>query len=151
MRPERTDGLTQYASLDGTADISITSNVQDGATPGSLSTVQVDSTGLVTAKYDNGVDVPIARVPVATFADQDALTQVSGSTFSQNQASGNVVLSIPGTGDAGKISGSALEGSTTDTAAEFDKMIVAQQAYSAAAQVVKSADSMFSTLIQAMT
>jgi flagellar hook protein FlgE len=147
----KSDGLTQYASSDGSANISITSNTQDGATPGSLSTVTISPTGVVTAKYDNGVDIPIAKVPIATFADQDALTQVSGSTFSQNEATGNVVLSTAGSGDAGSISASALESSTTDTGAEFDKMIVAQQAYSAAAQVVKSADSMFSTLIQAMT
>lgn len=147
----KTDGLTQFASADASAGIAITSNTQDGATPGSLASVAIDASGLVTAKYDNGVDVPIAKVPVATFPDEDSLNQVSGSTFSQSQASGNVVLSTAGTGTAGSISAGALESSTTDTAAEFNKMIVAQQAYSAAAQVLKAADTMYSTLIQAMT
>lgn len=145
-----TDGLTQYASSDSSAEISITSSTHDGSTAGSLSTVSIGETGLVTATYSNGESVVVAEAPVATFADQNGLTQLSGSTFESNSASGTPVLSQAGSSGAGSITGSALESSTTDTATEFDKMIVAQQAYSAAAEVITYVDKMYQTLTQSI-
>ena len=50
----------------------------------------------------------------------------------------------------GGITASALESSTVDTADEFTRMIVAQQAYSAASQVVTTAKDMYETLISAV-
>lgn len=147
----KTDGLTQYASTDSTNQISITSNTHDGSTAGSLSSVSVDSDGLVTAKYSNNTSIIVAKVPVATFINEQGLTQLSGSTFMANSDSGSAVLASSGKDGAGSIVGSALEASSTDTATEFNKMIVAQQAYSAAAQVVTSVEKMFQTLIQTMS
>jgi flagellar hook protein FlgE len=145
-----TDGLTQYASSDSTNEISITSTNQNGTSAGSLTSTAISSAGLVTATYSNGESVVVAKVPVATFADEEGLTELSGSTYTASTASGSATLSTAGVGSAGTITGSALEASTTDTAAEFNQMIVAQQAYSAAAQVVTYVDKMFNTLIQAI-
>ncbi|MGA0601204.1 flagellar hook protein FlgE [Caulobacter sp. KR2-114] len=146
----KTDGLTQYASSDSTNEISITSNTHDGSTAGSLSSVSVGDDGLITAKYSNNTSIIVAKVPVATFVNQQGLSQLSGSTFMASNNSGSAVLSSAGADGAGSIVGSALEASATDTATEFNKMIVAQQAYSAAAQVVTSVEKMFQTLIQTM-
>ena len=46
-----------------------------------------------------------------------------------------------------QIQGGALEASTTDTSEEFTSIIAAQQAYSAAAQIITTVDKMFETLI----
>jgi flagellar hook protein FlgE len=146
----KTDGLTQYASTDGTNEISITSSTSNGSTTGSLSSVSIGDDGLVTATYSNNTSVIVAKVPIATFANEDGLTQLSGSTYAVSTKSGSAVLSTAGTDGAGTITGSALEASKTDTATEFNKMIVAQQAYSAAAQVVTYVDKMYNTLIQAI-
>jgi flagellar hook protein FlgE len=146
-----TDGLTQYASSDSTNEISITSSSQNGTSQGSLTSTAISKDGLVTATYSNGQSIIVAKVPVATFANEEGLTQLSGSTFTSNTDSGSATLSTAGDGSAGAITGSALEASTTDTAAEFNKMIVAQQAYSAAAQVVTYVDKMFDTLIQSIS
>jgi flagellar hook protein FlgE len=43
-----------------------------------------------------------------------------------------------------------LESSTTDTTGQFSNMISAQQAYSAASQVVTTVNKMFDTLISSM-
>ncbi len=145
-----TDGLTQYASSDSTNELSVTSDTQNGTSAGALTATAISKAGVVTATYSNGQSIIVADVPVATFADEEGLIQLSGSTYSASSASGAATLAIAGTGSAGTISGSALEASTTDTAAEFDKMIVAQQAYSASAQVVTYVDKMFQTLIQAI-
>jgi flagellar hook protein FlgE len=146
----KTDGLTQYASTDGSNDISVTGSTQNGSTAGSLSSVSVGKDGLVTVKYSNNTSVIVAKTPLATFADENGLSQLSGSTFAASSKSGSPALSTAGTDGAGTITGGALESSTTDTATEFNKMIVAQQAYSAAAQVVTYVDKMYNTLIQAI-
>ncbi|MFN3522759.1 MAG: flagellar hook protein FlgE [Phenylobacterium sp.] len=145
-----TDGLTQKASTTTPATIENTQVEQDGARYGQLSGLSIDSDGLVTASFDNGLSVAIARIPIATFSNPSGLTQISGTIYDENQAAGRVTLSMPGSSGAGSLTASALEGSTTDTATEFNKMIIAQQAYSAASQVVSTVGDMFDTLIQAV-
>lgn len=144
-----TDGLTQYASTSSTLSISPTFE-QDGANYGELSGISIDESGLVTANFDNGVSLAIYQIPVATFSNPNGLTHVSGTVYDENTAAGQVHLNLPGEGNAGSLVASALEGSTTDTATEFNKMIIAQQAYSAASQVISATSDMFDTLIQAV-
>ena len=48
---------------------------------------------------------------------------------------------------AGKIVGSALEGSNTDIADEFTKLIVTQQAYSANTKVITTSNTMVQDLL----
>ncbi|MBI1682173.1 flagellar hook protein FlgE [Caulobacter hibisci] len=144
-----TDGLTQYASTSSTLSLSPTFE-QDGANYGELSGITIDESGLVTANFDNGVSLAIYQIPVATFSNPNGLTHVSGTVYDENSAAGQVHLNLPGEGSSGSLVASALEGSTTDTATEFNKMIIAQQAYSAASQVISTTSDMFDTLIQAV-
>jgi flagellar hook protein FlgE len=146
----KTDGITQFASSTSTAQLGNPSYTQDGAIYGQLSGVTINEEGLVTASFDNGVKLPVYQIPIATFPNPSGLTPVSGTIYAQNQAAGNVGLQMPSDSGAGKIEAQALEGSTTDIASEFNKMIVAQQAYSAASQVVTTVKSMFDTLSQAL-
>jgi flagellar hook protein FlgE len=145
-----TDGVTQYASTSSTLGLENVSTEQDGALYGELSGISIDSTGLVTANFDNGISLAIFQIPIATFSNPNGLTLVSGTTYDENTAAGQVHLNLPGEGGAGSLVASALEGSTTDIASEFNKMIIAQQAYSAASQVVSTAGDMFDTLMQAV-
>ncbi|ADG08939.1 flagellar hook protein FlgE [Caulobacter segnis] len=145
-----TDGVTQYASTSSTIGLEDVQTEQDGALYGELSGISIDSDGLVTANFDNGISLAIYQIPIATFSNPNGLTLVSGTTYDENSAAGQVHLNLPGEGGAGSLVASALEGSTTDIATEFNKMIIAQQAYSAASQVVSSASDMFDSLIQAV-
>jgi flagellar hook protein FlgE len=144
-----TDGLTQFASTSSTLSITPTFE-QDGANYGQLSGISIDAQGLVTAKFDNGVSLAIYQIPVATFSNPNGLTHVSGTVYDENTQAGQVHINLPGDGSSGTLVASALEGSTTDTATEFNKMIIAQQAYSAASQVISTTKDMFDTLIQAV-
>ncbi|MDB5447475.1 MAG: flagellar hook protein FlgE, partial [Phenylobacterium sp.] len=146
----KTDGITQFASTSTTSQIGNPNYTQDGAIYGQLSGVTISEAGLVTASFDNGVKLPVYQIPIATFPNPSGLTAISGTVYGENQAAGNVGLEMPTNGGAGKIEASALEGSTTDIAGEFNKMIVAQQAYSAASQVVTTVKNMFDTLTQAV-
>ncbi len=145
-----TDGLTQYSSNTATPGLEIYLIDQDGVRFGQLSNLNIDDSGLVTAYFENGVRLPVYQIPVATFPNPNGLTHISGTIYDENEKAGNYNLRPPGQGNAGQIVANSLEGSTTDTSEEFNKMIVAQQAYSSAAQVVSTADDMFQELISAV-
>jgi flagellar hook protein FlgE len=146
----KTDGVTQFSSSSTTPAIGNPSFTEDGAVYGQLTGVTIDGKGLVTASFDNGVKLPVYQIPLATFPNPNGLSAISGTVFSESQTAGNVSLKMPGDSSAGAIQASALEGSTTDIAGEFNKMIVAQQAYSAASQVVSTVKNMFDTLSTAI-
>jgi flagellar hook protein FlgE len=144
------DGLTQFNSNTSNPDIEISSIEGDGVRFGQLSGIEIDDDGLVTAAFDNGVRRPIYQIPVATFPNPDGLTNVRGTVYDENENAGNYNLRHPGEGNAGTIAATSIELSTVDTSDEFNKMIVAQQAYSSAAQIMSTVDEMFDTLIGAV-
>lgn len=146
----QTNGLTQFSSNTTTPGLEIYLIDQDGVRFGQLSEITISDTGLVTAAFENGVRLPVYQIPIATFPNPEGLTHVEGTVYDENEAAGNFNLRSPGQGNAGNIISSALEQSTTDTSEEFNKMIVAQQAYSSAAQVISTVDNMFQDLISAV-
>lgn len=141
------DGITQYSSSSSDANIEITLIDSDGVRYGQLSGITISEEGLVTASFDNGLSQVIYQISVATFSNAKGLTHVDGTIYDENEAAGNYNLQLPGGGNAGTIVASAVELSTTDTSTEFNKMIIAQQAYSSAAQVISTVNEMYDTLI----
>ncbi|MEE3322324.1 MAG: flagellar hook protein FlgE [Pseudomonadota bacterium] len=144
------DGLTQFASNTDVPDIEISTIEQDGVRFGQLSGVEIDGEGIVTALFDNGVRRPIFQIPIATFPNPEGLTNVKGTIYDENENAGELNLRLPNEGNAGAIEATSIELSTVDTSDEFNKMIIAQQAYSSAAQILSTVDEMFDTLIGAV-
>ena len=144
------DGLTQYASGSSSPSVDIKSATQDGVAYGTLESVDINEDGTVTANYTNGQSLPIYKIAIATFANEDGLEAKSNNVYQMTAASGSYTLHVAGQGGAGSIQGSSLEQSTVDTADEFSKMIVAQQAYAAASQVISTTTTMFNDLMQAV-
>lgn len=142
-----TDGLTQYASGEDDPEIGDWTSTQNGYEPGTLTGTTIDSTGVVRATFDNGETRAIYQIPIATFANADGLDSESGTTFTQTYESGNYQLRTAGDGKAGDIEAGSLESSTVELTDEFSRMIVAQQAYSAASKVMTTAQDMLDTLI----
>jgi len=146
----KTDGLTQYASGETTPTVNVTSINSDGLSYGKLSSVSIGKNGVVDATYSNGQTIAIYKIAVATFADPTGLSAASDGLYSATVTSGNAALQASGENGAGTIYGSELESSTTDTSSQFSNMISAQQAYSAASQVISTVNKMYDTLISAM-
>jgi flagellar hook protein FlgE len=146
----KTDGLTQYASGTSTPSVNTTSITSDGLAYGKLSSVSVGKNGTVEATYSNGQTIAIYKIAVATFTNPNGLSAHSAGMYSATSDSGNASLQTSGSNGAGTIYGSELEGSKTDTSGQFSDMISAQQAYSAASQVVSTVNKMFDTLITAV-
>ncbi|PWC47212.1 flagellar hook protein FlgE [Azospirillum sp. TSA6c] len=142
-----TTGLTQYASGESTAAIGDWTATGNGYEPGTLTGTTIDSSGVVRATFDNGETRAIYQIPIATFANSNGLESESGTTFTQTYESGNYQLRTAGDGKAGEIEASSLESSTVELTDEFSRMIVAQQAYSAASKVMTTAQDMIDTLI----
>lgn len=145
-----TDGLTQYASGETTPAVNVTSIDSNGLSYGKLSSVSIGKNGVVDATYSNGETIAIYKIAVATFADPNGLAASSDGIYSATVTSGNAALQASGENGAGTIYGSELESSTTDTSSQFSSMISAQQAYSAASQVISTVNKMYDTLISAM-
>ncbi|MDH6256632.1 flagellar hook protein FlgE [Bradyrhizobium sp. BR13661] len=146
----KTDGLTQYASGETTPTVNVTSISSDGLSYGKLSSISIGKSGIVDATYSNGQTIAIYKIAVATFADPTGLSAASDGLYSATVTSGNAALQASGENGAGTIYGSELESSTTDTSSQFSSMISAQQAYSAASQVISTVNKMYDTLISAM-
>lgn len=145
----KTDGLSQFDTGETDPAIAVKSTTQNGVQYGQLTGVSVDSaTGNVIASYDNGQKVPIYKVPVVTFPNENGLSAQNDGVYQQSVLSGTYTLNAAGTNGAGTITGQALEQSNVDTSTEFSNMITAQQAYSAASQVIGTDKQMFTSLIQ---
>lgn len=143
----KADGLTQYATGATTPSVDVESITQDGLAYGTLSGITIGTGGAVVASYSNGQTKTIAKIAVATFNCADGLSAQSGNDYAATLASGTATFQVSGGGAAGTVEGGELESSTTNTSQEFSTMISAQQAYSAAAQVMTTVNSMFQTLI----
>jgi flagellar hook protein FlgE len=136
-------GITQDKSATTTESIDT-----DGTAFGQLDQVNIDDSGFVTATYSNGVTKQIAQVAIATFANPDGLTAVSGDAYQVSSTSGSFNLKTPGSAGAGTISPDSLETSTVDLSSQFADLITTQQAYSASAKVITTADTMEQALLQ---
>ena len=137
------DGLTQYA---GTT-YNLRSLTQDGVAPGSYSGVAMKPNGDVVVNYDNGQSRTLAKVPIVTFANPDALQREDGQAFTATRESGAPQTVQSGSNGAGVLVASATESSNVDIAKEFTKLIVAQRAYSANTKLVTTADELLQSTL----
>jgi flagellar hook protein FlgE len=135
------NGLTQFASASGAAQVSQLQ--QNGFAAGQLQTISVDGQGRVAGTFSNGQTVPLAEITLATFNGQNWLRPLNGGAYAATPDSGAPIFGATGT-----IVGSSLEASNVDIATQFSQLIVAQQAYSANARVMSTADQMIQSLLQ---
>jgi flagellar hook protein FlgE len=135
--------LTQYASTGGTATINTIS--QNGYAAGQLQSVAINNNGLVVGTFSNGQNIDLASVTLSHFNGTNYLKALDGGAYSVTDLSGPAIA-----GASGSISGSSLEGSNTDIADEFTKLIVTQQAYSANTKVITTANNMVQDLLNVL-
>ncbi len=133
-------GITQFADSNGTAQVNLLQ--QNGFSAGSLESVAVTDKGRVAGTYSNGRTIDLAEITLANFSGANMLKRIDGGAFEQTAESGGPTYTAPG-----KISGSSLEGSNTDIADEFTKLIVTQQAYSANTKVITTSNQMVQDLL----
>lgn len=133
---------TQYGTQFG-----VTSITQNGYTTGQLSTVSIDSTGIVSAVYTNGRSTQLGQLAIANFPNEQGLQQLGDTNWAQTFASGTVVQGTAGSAGFGSIQAGALESSNVDITTELVNMITEQRAFQANAQVITTADQLSQTVI----
>ncbi len=121
---------------------------QNGAELGLRTGVSIDDEGFLVANFSNGQSTRIYQIPLATFANPNGLSEVSGNGYTQTDSSGDFNLRVPGAGGSGLIQGGTVEASNVDLADEFSDMIVTQRAYSAGTKVISTADEMTEELLR---
>jgi flagellar hook protein FlgE len=134
------NGLTQFADTSGAAQVN--EFQQNGFAAGKLQSIAVNSQNRVVGTFSNGQNIPLAEVTLANFNGQDGLQALNGGAYSATQDSGPPLFSA-----TGQIVGNSLEASNVDIATQFSHMIVAQQAYSASAKVMTTANQMMQSLL----
>ena len=138
-----TGGVTQFADANG--NVQVNQIQQDGFPAGQLQSVGVGTNGRIVGNYSNGRNLDLAEISVATFNGTNFLKRVNGGAFEITDASGQALY-----GKSGTIVGSSLEGSNTDIADEFTKLIVTQQAYSANTKVITTSNTMVQDLLNVL-
>jgi len=136
-------GLTQFADANGNVQVNQIEN--DGFPAGQLQTVSISNNGRVVGNYSNGRNIDLAAITLATFNGPNFLKRVDGGAFEVTDESGQALY-----GKGGTIVGSSLEGSNTDIADEFTKLIVTQQAYSANTKVITTSNQMVQDLLNVL-
>jgi flagellar hook protein FlgE len=136
-------GLTQFASTGGT--VTVNQIQQDGFAAGQLQSVAINNSGLVVGTFSNGQNLDLAAVSLSHFNGTNFLKALDGGAYAATDLSGVAI-----TGATGTINGSSLEGSNTDIADEFTKLIVTQQAYSANTKVITTANDMVQSLLNVL-
>ena len=121
---------------------------QDGAELGLRTGVEINREGEIIARFSNGASATLYKIPLVTFASVNGLKEVSGTSYSETEESGEENLREAGSGGAGFFEPSTTENSNVDLADEFAKMIITQRAFSAGTKVINTADQMTEELLR---
>jgi flagellar hook protein FlgE len=119
----------------------------DGYGAGDLQSVSVDTDGVITGQYSNGQVLPLYRVALAKFQNNDGLFKVGGNLWRETRLSGDPITGTPGSNGTGNISANSLEQSNVDIANEFVKMITTQRGFQANSKIITVTDQMLADLI----
>jgi flagellar hook protein FlgE len=133
---------TQYGGSFG-----VTSITQNGYATGQLSTVAINSTGVVSAVYTNGRSTQLGQLALANFPDPQGLKQLGDTNWAETFTSGNVIQGAAGSTGFGNIQSGALESSNVDLTTQLVNMITAQRTFQANAQVITTANQLSQTVI----
>ena len=126
---------TQYGS-----NFAVNSVTQDGYTTGRLIGIDIDETGVVQARFTNGISQPLGQIAIANFANPQGLQQLGNTQWAETFASGQALRGQAGNSGFGLVQSGALEGANVDVTEQLVNMITAQRNFQANAQMISTAD-----------
>jgi len=136
------DGISQFA-----ASSNAVASAQDGYGMGDLQDIQIDSLGIITGFFSNGVTQVLAQVAMAAFNNPSGLLRRGDNMYEESANSGPAVIGFAGSSNQSTITPGALESSNVDLSQEFTNMITAQRGFQANARVITTADEMMAELV----
>ena len=137
------NGTTQFGSSYDVKKLS-----QDGFTAGQLASFAVGQDGTISGKYSNEQSKTLGQIVLASFANPNGLQNKGDNIYVEASASGQPATTSPGVGTkVGSLTSGVVEASNVDLTAELVNLIIAQRAYQANAQTIKTQDQVSQTLI----
>ncbi|ECL3166767.1 flagellar hook protein FlgE [Campylobacter jejuni] len=139
------DGLVSSNSAS-----TLTGQATDGYTSGNLKpdAIRVDDKGNILGEFTNGKTFAVAKMAMASVANNSGLEEIGGNLFKVTANSGNIVVGEAGTGGRGEMKTSALEMSNVDLSRSLTELIIIQRGYQANSKTISTSDQMLQTLIQ---
>jgi len=145
-------GTTAKPTITQTASANATSaTITNGFAGGTLSTYAVQPDGTIEGTFSSGKTLALGQVALASFANTQGLSDIGNNNYLPTAASGSPVIGLAGTGGRGTVVGGSVEESNVDIAAEFAKLIVAQQAYSANAKSITTFNQVSQATLQMLS
>ncbi len=137
--------------IDGLASFSNPSNAvvnsQNGYQAGSLQSLSVDTRGIITGYFTNGVSRSLAQIALSQFTNPSGLLRSGDNTYLESANSGGPVVGFAGGTITSTITPGSLEGSNVDISEQFTNMIITQRGFQANARVISTADEMLNELV----
>ncbi|MHA6196530.1 flagellar hook protein FlgE [Pseudomonas wadenswilerensis] len=124
------------------------SQSQDGYATGILSSLSIDSTGVMFASFSNQQSRAIGQLAIASFANEQGLEQQGGTRWKETYNSGIPGIDTPKTGTLGSIASNSLEESNVNLTQELVELVKAQSNYQANAKTISTQSSIMQTIIQ---
>lgn len=121
---------------------------QDGYATGILSSLSIDSTGVMFASFSNQQSRAIGQVAIASFANDQGLQQIGGTRWKETFSSGIPGIDAPKTGTLGSVESNSLEASNVNLTQELVELIKAQSNYQANAKTISTESTIMQTIIQ---
>ncbi|EDO9905000.1 flagellar hook protein FlgE [Campylobacter jejuni subsp. jejuni] len=139
------DGLVSSNSAS-----TLTGQATDGYTSGNLKpdAIRVDDKGNILGEFTNGKTFAVAKIAMASVANNSGLEEIGGNLFKITANSGAIVVGEAGTGGRGEMKTSALEMSNVDLSRSLTELIIIQRGYQANSKTISTSDQMLQTLIQ---
>ncbi|MBD3892600.1 flagellar hook protein FlgE [Hydrogenophaga sp.] len=120
---------------------------QDGYRPGEFTGLKINEGGIITASYSNGQTRAAGQIALVNFRNVQGLQPTGNGNWAATHATGEPMHGAPGEGKLGVLRSGALEDSNVDITSELVNMMVAQRAYQANAQSIRTQDQVLSTLL----
>jgi flagellar hook protein FlgE len=133
---------TQYGDAFGVSSIT-----QDGYSTGRLTTIDVGTNGVVSARFTNGRALQLGQLALSNFPNPQGLRQLGSTTWAETFNSGPVIRGQPGTASFGTLQAGAVETSNVDLTKELVALITAQRAFQANAQSITTVDQTTQTIL----
>ncbi len=135
-------GLSSYAVENtGTA-------ISDGYRSGDFVTCNIGPDGLIMGVYDNGQQLPLAKIALARFENPAGLERVGENIYILTTNAGDFKNGVePGTQGTGKLSSGTLEMSNVDLSKEFTEMIITQRGFQANSRIITTSDEILQELV----
>ena len=133
---------TQYGS-----DFTVNNIQPDGQAQGRLRGIEIDQSGIVFARFSNGLSETLGKIALANFSNPEGLQKISDTSYQETFNSGVAQRGEATESNFGLLQSGGLESSNVDLTDQLVKLITAQRLFQANAQVITTQDTITQTII----